>query len=127
VLVVTTDSLPGYDVRVTLGEVLGVTASTRNPFASGIRSPATGERGDMAHVLVQTRARAIEQMIVAARRRGANAILGMRFDNRDITGTWVEIVAYGTAVLAVPVTPEAQRQYEAMQADNGRVRAEEVT
>lgn len=126
-LVVTTDSLPGYDVRVVLGEVLGVTASTRNPFASGIRSPATGERGDMAHVLVQTRARAIEQMMVAARRRGANAILGMRFDNRDITSTWVEIVAYGTAAVAVPVTPEAQRQYEAMQADNGRVREEEVT
>lgn len=123
-LVVTTDTLPGYEVRVALGEVLGVTASTRNPFASGIRSPATGERGDMAQVLVQTRARAIEQMIVAARRRGANAILGMRFDNRDITGTWVEIVAYGTAVVAAPVTPEAQRQYEAMRSDNGRVRDE---
>jgi uncharacterized protein YbjQ (UPF0145 family) len=126
VLVVTTDSLPGYDVRVVLGEVLGVTASTRNPFASGIRSPATGERGDMAHVLVQTRARAIEQMIVAARRRGATAILGMRFDNRDITSTWVEIVAYGTAVVAVPVTPEAQRQYDAMQADSGRHRERET-
>lgn len=125
-LVVTTDSLPGYDVRVVLGEVLGVTASTRNPFASGIRSPATGERGDMAHVLVQTRARAIEQMIVAARRRGATAILGMRFDNRDITSTWVEIVAYGTAVVAVPVTPEAQRQYDAMQADSGRHRERET-
>ena len=119
-LVVTTDSLPGYDVRVVLGEVLGVTASTRNPFASGIRSPATGERGDMAHVLVQTRARAIEQMMVAARRRGANAILGMRFDNRDITSMWVEIVAYGTAVLAVPLTPEAQGQFEVMNANGGR-------
>jgi uncharacterized protein YbjQ (UPF0145 family) len=119
VLVVTTDSLPGYDVRVVLGEVLGVTASTRNPFASGIRSPSTGERGDMAHVLVQTRARAIEQMMVAARRRGANAILGMRFDNRDITSMWVEIVAYGTAVVVVPVTPEAQRQIDAMNGDGG--------
>jgi uncharacterized protein YbjQ (UPF0145 family) len=126
VLVVTTDSLPGYDIRAVLGEVLGVTASTRNPFAAGIRSPATGERGDMAHVLVQTRARAIEQMMVAARRRGANAILGMRFDNRDITSMWVEIVAYGTAVVAVPVTPEAQRQYDAMQAGNGRVREDET-
>lgn len=126
-LVVTTDSLPGYDVRTVLGEVLGVTASTRNPFASGLRSPATGASGDMAHVLVQTRARAIEQMMVAARRRGANAILGMRFDNRDITGTWVEIVAYGTAVVAAPVTPEAQRQFEAMQADNGRGPEDEVT
>jgi uncharacterized protein YbjQ (UPF0145 family) len=126
VLVVTTDTLPGYDVRVVLGEVLGVTASTRNPFASGIRSPSTGERGDMAQVLVQTRARAIEQMMVAARRRGANAILGMRFDNRDITSMWVEIVAYGTAVIAVPVTPEAQRQYEIMSADGRAVVREDV-
>src|SRR5688572_32954003 len=66
----------------------------------------------MAQILVQTRARAIEQMMVAARRRGANAILGMRFDNRDITSTWVEIVAYGTAVVAVAVTAEAQHQQD---------------
>jgi uncharacterized protein YbjQ (UPF0145 family) len=126
VLVVTTDTLPGYDVRVVLGEVLGVTASTRNPFASGLRSPSTGERGDMAQVLVQTRARAIEQMMVAARRRGANAILGMRFDNRDITSMWVEIVAYGTAVIAVPVTPEAQRQQDSMNPESRVVVREEV-
>ena len=125
-LVVTTDNLPGYDVRVVLGEVLGVTASTRNPYAAGVRSPSTGERGDMAQVLVQTRARAIEQMMVAARRRGANAILGMRFDNRDITSMWVEIVAYGTAVVAVPVTAEAQRQYELMQAETNRQPGDEI-
>jgi uncharacterized protein YbjQ (UPF0145 family) len=114
VLVVTTESLPGYEIRAVLGEVLGVTASTRNPYATGIRSPNTGERGEMALVLVQTRARAIQQMISAARRRGANAILGMRFDNRDITSMWVEICAYGTAVVASPVTAEAIRQYEDM-------------
>ena len=71
----------------------------------------------MAHVLVQTRARAIGQMMAAARRRGANAILGMRFDNRDITSMWVEIVAYGTAVVVVPVTAEAQRQFEQLHSD----------
>jgi uncharacterized protein YbjQ (UPF0145 family) len=120
VLVVTTDSLPGYDIKVVLGEVIGVTASTRNPFASGIRSYSTGQRGDMAQVLVKTRARAIEQMMVAARRRGANAILGMRFDNRDITSLWVEIVAYGTAVVAVPITPEAEQQFAVLHASRPR-------
>jgi uncharacterized protein YbjQ (UPF0145 family) len=49
-------------------------------------------------------------MINAARSRGGNAIVGMRFDNRDITGNWVEICAYGTAVVAVPVTEEARRR-----------------
>jgi uncharacterized protein YbjQ (UPF0145 family) len=117
VLVVTTDTLPGYEIKTILGEVLGVTASTRNPYATGVRSPNTGERGEMALVLVQTRARAIHQMIHAARRRGANAILGMRFDNRDITSMWVEICAYGTAVVAAPVTAEAIRQYETMVRD----------
>ena len=89
-----------------------MTASTRNPFAAGFRSTNGGEGVEMAHVLVQTRARAIAQMIYAAHRRGANAIIGMRFDNRDITGSWVEICAYGTAVVAVPVTDEARRQQE---------------
>jgi hypothetical protein len=45
----------------------------------------------------------------------------MRFDNRDITGNWVELCAYGTAVTAVPVTEEARRQQAAAEAD--RVRA----
>jgi uncharacterized protein YbjQ (UPF0145 family) len=120
VLVVTTDSLPGFEIQVVLGEVLGVTASTRNPYVSGLRSPSTGAKGDMAQVLVQTRARAIKQMMQAAKRRGANAILGMRFDNRDITSMWVEIVAYGTAAVAVPITPEARAHFEQLTVE-GRV------
>jgi uncharacterized protein YbjQ (UPF0145 family) len=110
VLVVTTDSLPGYEIRSVMGEVLGVTAITRNPYVAGFRTLDGGQGAEMAQVLVQSRATAIAQMINAARRRGANAILGMRFDTRDITGNWVEICAYGTAVVAVPLTDEAQRQ-----------------
>jgi uncharacterized protein YbjQ (UPF0145 family) len=114
VLVVTTDGLPGYEIRAVLGEVLGVTASSRNPFAAGFRSPNGGAGVEMAQILVQTRARAITQMIHAARLRGANAIVGMRFDNRDITGSWVEICAYGTAVLVVPLTEYARAQEHAV-------------
>ena len=102
-LVVTTDSLPGYEVQAVLGEVLGVVACTRNPYVAGFQSLDGGESAVMAQVLVQNRASAIGQMINAARSRGGNAILGMRFDNRDITGNWIEICAYGTAVVAVPV------------------------
>jgi uncharacterized protein YbjQ (UPF0145 family) len=115
VLVVTTDTLPGYEIKAILGEVLGVTASSRNPFATGVRATEPGGvTADVASVLVQTRARAIGQMIHAARSRGANAIVGMRFDNRDITTAWVEICAYGTAVVAVPVTEDARVQHAAV-------------
>lgn len=111
-LVVTTDSLPGYEIQAILGEVLGVIACTRNPYVAGFRSLDGGESAVMAQILVQNRASAIGQMINAALSRGATAILGMRFDNRDITGNWIEICAYGTAVVAVPVTDTARRQDE---------------
>jgi uncharacterized protein YbjQ (UPF0145 family) len=110
VLVVTTDSLPGWEIQAVLGEVLGVTACTRNPYVAGFRTLNGGQGAEMAKVLVQSRAASITQMIHAARRRGASAVIAMRFDNRDITGNWVELCAYGTAVVAVPVTDAARRQ-----------------
>jgi uncharacterized protein YbjQ (UPF0145 family) len=113
-LVVTTDSLPGYEIETVLGEVLGVVACSRNPYVAGSGSLDGGESTVMPQVLVQNRASAITQMINAAQTRGANAILGMRFDNRDITGNWIEICAYGTAVVAVPVTDAARRRAEAL-------------
>ena len=109
VLVVTTEGLPGFEIRAVLGEVLGVTACTRNPYVAGFRTLDGDQGAEMAQVLVQSRASAISQMINAARRRGATAVVGMRFDNRDITGNWVELCAYGTAVIAAPVTEEARR------------------
>jgi uncharacterized protein YbjQ (UPF0145 family) len=102
VLVVTTEGLAGYDITAVLGEVIGVVATSRNPFAAGLRSTEGGPGQDMSQFLVQTRARAVGQMVQAAENRGANAIVGMRFDHRDVTNTWVELCAYGTAVVAVP-------------------------
>lgn len=96
-----------------------MTAASRNKFAAGVRSPDGGPGPEMSQVLVQTRARAIAQMIHAAQNRGANAVIAMRFDNRDITEYWVEVCAYGTAVFAVPVTAEAKRQDGAVRQAGG--------
>jgi uncharacterized protein YbjQ (UPF0145 family) len=102
VLVVTTEALPGYDITTVLGEVVGVVATSRNPFAVGIRSTEGGPGQDLSQFLVQSRSRAVGQMVQAAENRGATAIVGMRFDHRDVTNNWVELCAYGTAVVAVP-------------------------
>jgi len=98
-LVVTTDALPGYDVCDVLGEVIGVTARTHNPFAEGIRSLQGGTNPRMAEILTRWREEAVERMAECALHRGANAVVGMRFDHREITTSWVEICAYGTAVV----------------------------
>jgi uncharacterized protein YbjQ (UPF0145 family) len=103
VLVVTTESLPGYRVTSILGEVLGVTACSRNPFRAGLRTPDGGAGMEMSHFLLQTRSRALAAMVHVAEQRGANAVIGMRFDHRDITGSWIELCAYGTAVIAIPI------------------------
>ena len=58
----------------------------------------------LLRLLAQIRQEAVAYMAAAAERRGANAVLGMRFDNRDVTPPWREICAYGTAVLVVSAT-----------------------
>jgi uncharacterized protein YbjQ (UPF0145 family) len=115
VLVVTTDILPGYEVRHVLGEVLGVLARPRNPYSEGVKA-LSGKSVDSdvsAAALMRWRQEAIVRMAHQARERGANAVIGLRFDHRDITGAWGEICAYGTAVVVEPVTRHDPRTFAA--------------
>lgn len=101
-LVVTTESIPGYRVHAVIGQVLGVTARTFNPFIEGVKSLNGKTNPQLLRLLSQIRQEAISYMTAAAELRGANAILAMRFDNRDVTPPWREVCAYGTAVQLVP-------------------------
>jgi len=99
---VTIDSLPGYDVKEVVGEVVGTTARKQNVFMEGIRE-LSGARGrQMSQVLKKCREDAIARMVEDAYRRGANAVVGVRFDHRAIGTEWTELCAYGTAVFIVP-------------------------
>ncbi len=100
-LVVTTDGIPGYEVRAVIGEVVGVTARTFNPYIEGVKSLNGRLNPQLVRLLTQIRQEAVAHMVEAASRRGANAVVGMRFDNRDVTPPWREICAYGTAVVVV--------------------------
>jgi uncharacterized protein YbjQ (UPF0145 family) len=100
VLVVTTDDLPGYQVHAVLGEVIVSLARTRNAFAEGVKSLRGGAYDPRApQHLLRWRTEAVAELGRAARKRGANAVLGMRFDHRDTGTLWVEMCAYGTAVV----------------------------
>jgi uncharacterized protein YbjQ (UPF0145 family) len=119
VLIVTTNEIPGYTVRAVMGEVFGITVRSRNVGANlvaGFRALAGGELPEMTRLLVQSRNEAMARMIHEARTRGANAIVGMRYDTGEIANQWNEICAYGTAVWVEPVTEDARRQYDAMAA-----------
>jgi uncharacterized protein YbjQ (UPF0145 family) len=106
-LVVTTDSVPGFEVRSVFGEVVGITARTNNPYIEGVKSLNGRLNSELLRLLTQIRQEAVARMVEAANAFGANAIVGMRFDVRGVTSAWNEVCAYGTAVLLVPVAPSA--------------------
>lgn len=101
-LIVTTDGLAGYEIRSVLGEVLGVAVQTDQVHAPHGQSSSTfrvtGEQPGVG--LVATRREAVERLAEEARRKGANAVVGMTFDNAALGGGGHEVCAYGTAVWA---------------------------
>ncbi|RAY12100.1 hypothetical protein DPM19_27580 [Actinomadura craniellae] len=100
-LIVTTDALPGYDIKAVHGEVLGVAVQNdqARPAAPGGAYRSSGEFGVG---LAQARREALHRLAEEARRKGANAVIGMAFDNAFVAGGAHEVCAYGTAVWAEP-------------------------
>jgi uncharacterized protein YbjQ (UPF0145 family) len=121
-LIATTNDLPGYTTTLVLGEVFGVTVRRLdfgNTLTAGL-SMNGGEVPQLTNLVVQSRGQAMGRLVDSARRRGANAILGMRFDTGDMSGTLSEVCAYGTAVWVEPTSEAARTQYEGLVAA-GRV------
>jgi uncharacterized protein YbjQ (UPF0145 family) len=106
-MISTTFDIPGYRIEACLGEVMGLTVRSRNVFSvfgSGLRSLFGGELKGQTQALIDSRLQVRERMCWEAEQRGANAIVGMRFDTSEIGNGWTEICAYGTAVSVAPAT-----------------------
>lgn len=105
-LVVTTESLPGYEIRLVLGQVVSSLARTANPFREGVRQLRGGNYDPMApENLTRWRTEVVARLAEEAQRLGANAVVAMRFDNRDCGQNWTELCAYGTAVVVLRQAP----------------------
>jgi uncharacterized protein YbjQ (UPF0145 family) len=102
-IVVTTDSLPGHRVRTVLGEVLGVRSIDvrAGVSVSGAFKRQDKELPDLTAVLFRIRREAIARMVAEAQQRGANAVVGLRFDS-TVGADQREVAAYGTAVVVEP-------------------------
>jgi uncharacterized protein YbjQ (UPF0145 family) len=111
-LVTTTNEVPGWQIQRVIGEVFGLTVRSRNAFSqmgAGLKSMFGGELQGMTKNLIESRNEAMNRMLEAARARGGNAVICMRFDTSDMADTWTELCAYGTAVVAVPVDEGARQ------------------
>ena len=106
-MISTTFDIPGHRIDACLGEVMGLTVRSRNAFSvfgSGLRSIFGGELKGQTKALYDSRAQVMNRLVVEAESRGANAIVGMRFDTSEIGNGWTEICAYGTAMRTSPLT-----------------------
>ena len=104
-IVVTTNDIAGYEIVQVLGEVFGLIVRARNVFSNigaSLRTLFGGEVGGYTKLLIDSREQAIDRMKQAARERGGNAILAMRFDCNEIADLMSEVAAYGTAAIVRP-------------------------
>jgi len=111
-LVTTTNEIPGWQIQRVIGEVFGLTVRSRNAFSqmgAGLKSIFGGELQGMTKNLMESRNEVMNRMLEAARARGGNAVICMRFDTSDMADTWTELCAYGTAVVAVPIDEGARQ------------------
>ena len=105
VLIVTTNEIPGYRITQVHGDVFGLIVRARHYFSNlgaQFRTLAGGEVAGYTKLLTDSRNQARERLWREARMRGANAVVGMRFDCHEIGGIMSEIAAYGTAVTVEP-------------------------
>src|SRR5437016_12562829 len=105
--VTTTFTIEGYRIKQYMGVVRGLIV--RAPTISqgimgGLKSLIGGNIGAYTEMCEQARQQAYDLMLEHARERGANAVVGLRYDASDVGAkqSATEVLCYGTAVVIAP-------------------------
>jgi len=104
-LVTTAFELPGYRVVRNIGVVRGITVRSRSVvgnFFGSLQSLFGGNITIFTELCEQARAETYKDMLMHARQRGANAIIGVRYDATELMAGLTEVLCYGTAVVVEP-------------------------
>jgi len=102
-MVTTAFELPGYRIARTFGLVRGITVRSRSVLGSLGASLQTFVGGNITlfeEMCEAAREQALERMMEHALERGANAVVGVRYDATEVMQGVTEVIAYGTAVQA---------------------------
>lgn len=105
-LITTAFDVPGHEIVSQMGIVRGITVRSRGlgmQIVAGLNSLAGGRIGAYVSLCEHAREEALQFMLTHARERGANAVIGMRYDATELGPGISEVLAYGTAVFIRPV------------------------
>ncbi len=101
-IITTSDQVQGKKITKTIGLVRGSTIRARHvgrDIMAGLRSLVGGEIVDYTKMMAEAREQAIQRMVEDAEKKGANAVVGMKFTTSMIMSNASEILAYGTGVV----------------------------
>ncbi|MFL5507662.1 MAG: YbjQ family protein [Gemmatimonadales bacterium] len=105
-LTTTAFTIDGYQVVESLGVVRGISVRSRNIFGTIGATFQTLMGGNitlLTSLCEKARGDAFDIMLAHAQRRGANAVIGVRYDATEIMSGVSEVLCYGTAVVIEPI------------------------
>lgn len=105
-IVVNTETIPGYQISEIKGIVQGNTVRAKHAgrdIAAGLKNLVGGELKGYTELLTESRREALQRMLAQAQQLGANAVVNVRFTTSSVTAGASELYAYGTAVVAQPL------------------------
>ncbi len=101
-IITTSDRVEGRGIVKTVGLVRGNTIRARHvgrDIRAAVKSVVGGEITDYTHMMSEAREQAVQRMVEDAEKKGANAVVGMRFSTSMIMQNAAEVLAYGTGVV----------------------------
>jgi uncharacterized protein YbjQ (UPF0145 family) len=101
----TTFELSGFRITRSIGVVRGITVRTRAlplSILGGLRTLLGGRVGIFSDLCESAREESFQLMVAHARKLGAKAVVGIRYDTGPMVGA-AEVLCYGTAVVVEPL------------------------
>lgn len=101
-MVTTGLELPGYKIINNVGVARGIIVRSRSIVGSigaGLQTLVGGNISLFTELCEKSREDAFDLLCEHAAAKGANAIVGMRYDANEISQGVAEVLAYGTAVV----------------------------
>ena len=101
-IITTSCRVEGKEIIKTVGLVSGSTIQARHvgkDIRAGLKSIIGGEITDYTQMMSDARDEAVRRMAEDAEKKGANAVISMRFATSMIMPNAAEVLAYGTAVV----------------------------
>jgi uncharacterized protein YbjQ (UPF0145 family) len=100
-IVTTGNEIEGHAIAGYVGVVRGIVVrspSIAQGFLGGLKQIVGGNIESYAQVCETAREDAFRRMVEHARDRGADGVIGMRYDATEFSQGVTEVLAYGTAV-----------------------------